>query len=409
MTERRSALTEHEREAEAFVLTLAQALHEHGASAHRLEGMLTLVARKLGVDARFFSTPTAVMVAFGAPVDQRTALMRVQPGGVSLEKLSLLQSTAVEVTHGRLDMEAGRARVREIVEARPRYRTLLSVVAFGLSSMAMTVFLGGGPRDIAAAFLVGLAVGLTTVLSARWSSGASVVEPLAGLVASLTAGLLSYASGGLSTAVIALAGVIVVLPGLGITTAMTELATRNLASGTARFAGAAIQLLGVAIGVAVGTRVMSVLPAFPPPAPTPWSSLMLAAAVLVAAGSFTILLQARPRDFGWIALGAAVAFVGGNLGTHLFGAELGAFFGALVLGLAGNLFANLFDRPSVIVLVPGLIVLVPGSLGFRGLVSMLEADVVRGVDTAFHTMLVALALGAGIILAGILLPPRRAL
>ena len=136
---------------------------------------------------------------------------------------------------------------------------------------------------------------------------------------------------------------------------------------------------------------------------------MLAAAVLVAAGSFTILLQARPRDFGWIALGAAVAFVGGNLGTHLFGPELGAFFGALVLGLAGNLFANVFDRPSVIVLVPGLIVLVPGSLGFRGLVSMLEADVVRGVDTAFHTMLVALALGAGIILAGILLPPRRAL
>ena len=53
-------------DAEAFVLTLAEALHAHGTSAHRLEAMLTLVARRLGVEARFYSTPTAVIVSFGA-------------------------------------------------------------------------------------------------------------------------------------------------------------------------------------------------------------------------------------------------------------------------------------------------------------------------------------------------------
>jgi uncharacterized membrane protein YjjP (DUF1212 family) len=371
--------------------------------------MLTLVARRLGIDARFFSTPTAVMVAFGAPEEQRTSLLRVQPGGVSLEKLSQLQATVVAVTHGALDIEAGRARVAEIVSAPPRYGSPITVAAFGLSSMAMSVFLGGGPREIAASAVVGVAVGVTTLVSARWSSGASVVEPLGGAVAAIVAALTAYALHGASTVVITLAGVITLLPGLSITTAMTELATRNLASGTARFAGAAIQLLGVTVGVALGSRITAVLPAFVPPAPTAWPPLALAGAIAAAGASFTVLFQAHPRDSGWIIVGSAVAFVASALGTHAFGTELGAFTGALALGLAGNAFAKVFDRPSAILLVPGLIVLVRGSLGFRGLISMLEADVVHGVDAAFRMTLIAAALGAGIILAGIVLPPRRAL
>ncbi len=397
------------REAEAFVLTLAGALHEHGASAHRLEGMLTLVARRLGLDARFFSTPTAVMVAFGPPEAQRTALLRVQPGGIALEKLSLLQATVVDVHRGALDMQGGLDRVRAIVAAPPRYGRCVTVAAFGLSAIAMAVFLGGSAREIAAAAAVGIAVGATTRLAARVSTGASVVEPLGGFVAALGASLIARAVGGLSTMLVALAGVIVLLPGLGITTAMTELATRNLASGTARFAGAAIQLLGVAVGVAVGARVGALLGAFPPPPPTAWPAPVVAAALVAAGGSFTVLLGADPRDFGWIVLGSAVAFVGGAGGTHLFGPELGAFAGALALGLAGNTFAKVLDRPSAIVLVPGLIVLVPGSLGFRGLLAMLQADVVHGVDAAFRMTLTATAIGAGILLAGLILPPRRAL
>lgn len=396
-------------EAEAFVLTLAEALHEHGAAAHRLEGMLTLVARRLGVEARFFSTPTAVMVSFGPPTDHRTALLRVQPGGVALEKLSLLQTTAVDVTHGTLDIERGRQRIQEIVDAKSRYGPFTTIVAFGFSSMAAAVFLGGGARDIGASFVVGLAVGATTHVSARWSAGASVVEPLGGTTAALCAGLLAYSFGGLSTIVITVAGIITLLPGLGITTAMTELATRNLASGTARFAGAAIQLLGVSIGVALGAHIVSVLPSAMSPGTTTWAAPVIASALVVAGGSFTVLLEANPRDVGWIVLGAAVAFVGAFVGNRLFGPELGAFFGALTLGLAGNIFAKIYDRPSVILLIPGLIVLVPGSIGFRGLISMLEADVVHGVDLAFRMTLIATALGAGIILAGILLPPRRVL
>jgi uncharacterized membrane protein YjjP (DUF1212 family) len=397
-------------DAEAFVLTLAEALHAHGTSAHRLEAMLTLVARRLGLEARFNSTPTAVFVSFGDLHDARTCLVRAEPGAIDLEKLSLLYEAVVQVIHGKLAVDDGRARVAEILAAKPRFGGALTVLAAGAASTCAAVIFGGGPREIAASFLVGIVVGAAALLAGRFTRGVSLAEPLGGLLAAILAEVLAAHAGPLSTVIVILAGVIILLPGLGVTTALTELATRNLAAGTARFAGASVELLGLAFGVGLGTRVTAFLPPLaPPPPPSTWPVPALAAAVLGSALAFAVLLRARPRDLGWIALGSAVAFTGSRVGAELLGPELGAFVGALLVGLAANLFARAFDRPTAIIQVPGLLVLVPGSIGFRGLVSMLDNDVLSGVTAAFKMVLVATALVAGILLSTLVVPPKRAL
>jgi uncharacterized membrane protein YjjP (DUF1212 family) len=399
--------------AEAFILTLAEALHAYGAAAHRLEGMLTLVAQRLGTAARFYSTPTAVMVSFGAVTEGRTCLVRVQPGAINLEKLSLLHDTTVSVIRGELGIEDGRARVAAIVGAAPRYGSACAVVAFAVSSAAAAVIFSGGGREVLVSGVVGLGVGLVDLGARRWSVGASLVEPIAAAVAAVGASVAVRALGPLSTLVVTLAGVVMLLPGLSITTAMTELATRNLASGTARFAGAAVQLLGLGFGVALGAALVAQLPPHtplpPPPPPADPSALSLAVAVLIAAVATSALLQARPRDMGWILAVGCSGFAGARFGAHLLGPELGAFGGALLLGVMSNGFARAFDRPAAVLLVPGLILLVPGSIGLRGVFSLLENDVVSGVDAAFKAVLVSTALVAGILFANIALPPRRAL
>ncbi|MGK4007934.1 threonine/serine exporter family protein [Sorangium sp. So ce1036] len=400
-------------EAEAFILTLAEALHAHGAAAHQLEGMLTVVADRLGIVARFYSTPTAVMVSFGPVIEGRTSLVRVHPGAINLEKISLLHDTTVSVIRGELGLEEGRARVAAIVGARRRYGGVISVIGFAVSSAASAVIFGGGEREVLASGVVGLAVGAIERGARRWSMGASIVEPIAAAVAAVGAAVAARALGPLSTLVVTLAGVVMLLPGLSVTTAMTELATRNLAAGTARVTGSLVQLLSLGFGVALGAGLVARLPPHaplppaPPPAEQPVASL--AAAVLVAAVAASVLMQARPRDLGWILVVGGSGFAGARLGAHLLGAELGAFVGALLLGLMSNGVARAFDRPAAVPLVPGLILLVPGSIGFRGMFSLLENDVVSGVDTAFRAILVATALAAGLLFANIALPPRRAL
>ena len=56
-----------------------------------------------------------------------------------------------------------------------------------------------------------------------------------------------------------LAGLIVLVPGLTVTTAITELATSHLTAGTTRMAGAFMTFIAIGFGVALGYRIAAML------------------------------------------------------------------------------------------------------------------------------------------------------
>ncbi|MFI5234896.1 MAG: hypothetical protein ACHQXA_04230 [Gemmatimonadales bacterium] len=57
--------------------------------------------------------------------------------------------------------------------------------------------------------------------------------------------------------------------------------------------------------------------------------------------------------------------------------------------------------------MPSVLLLVPGSVGFRGLASLLDRQVIVGVETAFRMLLIASALVAGLLVASVAGPQRR--
>ena len=75
--------------------------------------------------------------------------------------------------------------------------------------------------------------------------------------------------------------------------------------------------------------------------------------------------------------------------------------------MASAAFERWRHRPAPVVLVPGILLLVPGSIGYRSLSSLLERDTIAGIDTAFTMVLTAVSLVAGLLLAGVLVPPPR--
>ena len=120
----------------SFVLRLARALHSYGVPAHRLEDVLDSAAKKLGLEGQFFSTPTSIFAAFGKQDEQRTFLIRVNPGGVDLGKLADLDAVAVRVLREGLAPIEGSAQIDEIIAAAPPYGIVLRTLAFGLASAA---------------------------------------------------------------------------------------------------------------------------------------------------------------------------------------------------------------------------------------------------------------------------------
>jgi uncharacterized membrane protein YjjP (DUF1212 family) len=392
----------------AFILRLGRSLHAHGYPAHRLEVTLDQIARRLGLDAQFFSQPTSIFAAFGPQERQQTFLMRVEPGDVQLERLAELDGVARAVAGGSLEPEAGLERVGHIESAAPRYSPRLTAIAFALTSGAAARFLGGGSREVGWAAAIGLAVGVLSWLASRWTALRRLFEPLAAFLAAVIAAGLAAWSGPGSVFVATLAGIIVLIPGLTLATAMIELGTRHLASGTARLSGALVVFLGITVGVAVGDHVgASVFGSAPVADPIPlpdWTELI---ALVVAPVSFTVLLRAAPRDLPWIVLGSALSFVGGRWGAAALGPELGIMVGSLTAGLASNAYARTLHRPSAATLVPSLLILVPGSIGFRSLAQLMDREVLLGVETAFRTVIMFSALAAGVLLANVVMPVRQ--
>ena len=386
-----------------FLTALALALHRAGASAPRLEDRVAEAAATLGVNAVCFATPTSIFVSVG----EHVRLLRVEPQAAHLERLVWVDQVAVEVGAGRMTAVLGLRELGRIEAAAPRYGKTARVVCTGLVSAAATVFFGGTPTEIAAGALLGLGVGLWGEV-ARRGPRATVNELLAALGVAAGVTLLARLTA-VSIPILTLSGLIVLLPGLTLTVALTEMASGHLASGTARFAGAMVTFLQLGVGTALGWKLSDLLPraAIAPRVELPpW---VMVIALLSTGIGYTVLLKARPRD-GWVVIGMSFfAFEAARWGSDWLGPQLGACAAALLVGLAANLHARLRNLPATVAQLPGLLVLVPGSLGFQGFRAMLLSDRDAGIDAGFTMLLVSGSLVAGLLTAQVILPPRKVL
>ena len=383
-----------------YVLRLGRALHAYGYASPALERALVTASARLGLVGHFFSTPTSLFVAFGAGSDQRTFLIRVEPGGLSLGKLADIDGNARAVIERSRSPADALARIEAIAGQPPPFGPLLETAASGVASGAACRLLGGGGGDVLVATGLGVLVGVLGLAAGRLRLQQGLFELIASALISAAA-LVAAAFGiGISPAISTLAGLIIVIPGFSLTVAMAELAARHLVSGTARLAGAFTVFLAITFGVAVGRRVVAALVGLPAPGQVmPLPAWTLWTAVFVTPIALTVLLQGRVRDMPWIVLASIAGFFGGLAGTHLLGPALGGCLGALSVGLAAHLYERWLRRPALVPLVPGVLLLVPGSTGFRSLALLVDQQVVVGIDGAFATLLTAASLVAGLLLA----------
>ena len=399
-----------ERDAVGFILRLGRALHSYGYAANQLEEVMDQAAQRLGLRGQFFTTPTSIFAAFGPQEDQRTFLIRVEPGGVDLGRLASLDRVTKMVLRGVTTPAAGSQEIERILASPEQYTRVVTTLAFGLASAAASRFLGGGMKEVLVSSVLGLVIGVLALAVGRLRELGRVFEPVVAFTASLLAAMAGHWIGAYSVYNATLAGLIVLIPGLTLTIAMTELSTRHLVSGTARLSGAFVLFLVIAFGVALGNKIAVAitgpLSILNPVALPEWTGIV---ALVVAPLAFTVLLRAEPRDAVWIILAGGLAVAGGRIGARTLGLDLGVFIGALVVGMASNLYGRFLDRPPTIALVPGILLLVPGSIGYRSLASLLDREVVSGVETAFRMILMAVALVAGMLVSNVVAPPKRVL
>jgi uncharacterized membrane protein YjjB (DUF3815 family) len=211
-----------------------------------------------------------------------------------------------------------------------------------------------------------------------------------------------------------LASLIILIPGMSLTTAVREISSQHLVSGMARMGGAMSTLLKLTFGTIAATQLCAAMGIrardFTLPALPTWTDYP---ALLVAAIAFAILFRAARRDWPVVIVAVVVGYLatrwGGEISSSLPGAPVGVFLGGLLLGALANVYARFAHRPGAVIREPGILLLVPGSVGFRSVSFLLERDTTLSVDTGLLLITLLVSLVAGLMFGDLLVSPRRSL
>jgi len=400
-----------------FLTEYARRLHNAGVSSQRLEGAIRATARALRLECEAWSTPTGLLLSLtdtdALLGSQQTRVLRLEPGHVDLGALAALDRIGEEVLAGRLDIDGAWTAMRALDRPMTRARRLRTIAAFGVASTAVAGLLGTSWLDLAVACVLGLCIGWISVRSGEHPDLDAANEAVSALVAMTLATLFGHFVAPIAVQTVVVSALIVLMPGLMLTTAMTELATQQLSSGSARAAGALTVLLKLTFGSIAATQVLGAIGwTVPTPAPSTLPLAVEWVAAVLAAASFATLFQAARRDVPLVMASALAGYVITRVtgawfadGSAVFAG--GVFFASLAMAALANLYGRWSGRTGSLVRLPGIMLLVPGSVGFRALGMVMARDYTMGLETLIAVLSALLALTAGLLFGALLVPPRR--
>lgn len=405
----------------AFLLELARRLHQYGTSAPRLEMAVAGAAQRLGLAADVWSSPTAIIISFADlaqgedGVAQTTQVMRLAPGEVNLERLCEADDIADRAIAGELDLREGFRLLRALGRPDTRREKVGLIASYGLSAASIAaLFLHSSWVDLLVAGVIGVIIGGISMLAANRPRLAVASDAICALVATAVTIVVSAFVVPLAIKSVVLASLIILIPGMSLTTAVREISSQHLVSGMARMGGAMSTLLKLTFGTIAATQLCGALGItardFALPALPTWTDYP---ALLVAAIAFAILFRAATRDWPMVIVAVIVGYLatrwGGAISGSLPAAPFGVFLGGLLLGGMANIYARFARRPGAVIREPGILLLVPGSVGFRSMSFLLERDTSLGMDTGLLLLTLLVSLVAGLMFGDLLVSPRRSL
>jgi uncharacterized membrane protein YjjP (DUF1212 family) len=397
-----------------YLIDVGATLSSYGTPTHRTESVIRQIAERERCSCEVFVVPTGLWLSVRGP-DADTPVVRmarVKEWSINLDRLAAVDEIFNRVARHELSLADARQAIDEVERRALPYPGIGVWAAHAGAGAAAAVFFRGGAPEILLAAL-GCALLLAVGRLLRTREGASLLSEFVGgvLAAALSWGA-TILRPDVSREVVVLSIVILLIPGMALTTGLSELVNRNLVSGAGRLMEAFAIFLSILFGIACVIALESALlpgvqkSSVPRAEPALW---LQACALLLASLCFCVLFSVPRRYLLGAMLSAAIGWVVTGQATRHLPGSLAAFAAALSVTLWANGCARITERPAQVFLLPGLILLVPGSFGFLSLEAFLRGEFLGGAAKGFEMFLMAGAIVTGLLLGNVILAARKAL
>lgn len=388
-----------------FLEELCVAALRCGTSCLRLELYLSRVAGALGLQGDFLLTPRRSIVLVGAEGTERQVRV-VRNGGASfdMERLGSIEEVARRVERGELTAAEGTAALAELAKKPRRYGAGWTALFGALTASAFAVLLSATWLDAAVAGLLSVVAFVVTSWASRWRVLREATNLLAAFVVALLASVFAVFSHGSNFLIMTLCGVVMLLPGFGLTVGLGEFLRGLVESGTQRIVPALVTSAELFIGGVLGALLAAAIvgntaTATASGSPGVWKW----AAVAVMVIGYVVVLRVPLRYAGWTIVGGLVVWLGVTVGAEM-GFWQGSFLGALLLGLYSSGFARHTAQPASTVTLSCVMILVPGVAVLMGLHTAATEGAHAGLTSEWHAFVNALAIVGGFVVANALVP-----
>ena len=124
---------------------------------------------------------------------------------------------------------------------------------------------------------------------------------------------------------------------------------------------------------------------------------------VISTVGFALIFRLKPSRLPFAALDGLIACLSYFAFTELIGGDfLPNALAAFLTAFAAEIFARICKAPATIFLLPGCIVLVPGGTLYYSMSNLLSQNYIEAGKNLLTTVVVGVAIGAGIILASLL-------
>ena len=398
-------------EASDFIVALGKAAFGYGMSSIRLEAYLSQVAEALSVNGAFIVTPDFMNIILWTDDDptQHSRAMKMPPANYDMSKLAAVGNLVHDIEASKRGLQEGSARLGDIERQPPLYGVGPIGLGYALTGLGFAVLLGLSPAFIGIAGVLSLLVYGIVLLSGHSKWLAKSLEIMAAAIAGALASVIAILLPGGDPVLLTLCGIVVLIPGLGLTIGLGEISVEHTLSGTQRLVSAILSLMRLFIGTAIGLAAVAALWSIPPAvSPPAIPAILVWLSVIGLVVGLAFIFQVSQRNILWAALGGVVTFAGVQIGSQ-FGYWQGSFLGAAALGTYANLFAIRLHQPASTILVTGIMILVPGAAAYRGLASAVKDGAAAGLSAEWQVLVIIFAIISGLVVANTLVPPKSAL
>lgn len=231
-----------------LVLTAGEVLLTSGAEIHRVEETIERMGKAAGFSGvEVFATPTGLFVSLYSPQGQVfSRVRRIRRVSNHLERIACINGLSRAYSEGKLTTDELWTALERLLQPEKEY-SLPVFLASGAGCCAFAVLFGGTFLDAVFAGLIGFIVVFVSTWLGQFPVPPVVTAALGGFLAALGAKL-SLKFVAIDMGRVLISAVMVLVPGVIMTTALRDMLSGELVSGVSRGAEA----LAIAVAVAAG-------------------------------------------------------------------------------------------------------------------------------------------------------------